>query len=208
MDRRDSLAAAAEISDLYKFHVPLVLSEDGLVCARELDPKKFDLGLEIYGIPDDSTVRLHHPMTARLQSLRRSLIQLQERVGADWIGIYRKMRGVGPQKEEETLVKECYLGAPSRVFFPIRPMLAYSTNARVASHRKTHVIDNTAAAEAYYQCDARVLSECCVPVIDKSGDLLGIVDAESFQKYYFHPERVHTLETFAQELAVSGLMTV
>ena len=42
----------------------------------------------------------------------------------------------------------------------------------------------------YYACDGDVQSELCAPIISEDGTVLGIIDAESFQKRHFNAQRV------------------
>ncbi|VEB42391.1 Uncharacterised protein [Chromobacterium violaceum] len=41
----------------------------------------------------------------------------------------------------------------------------------------------------YYECDPKVKSEICLPVLHSDDNVLGIIDAESFAAGHFTPER-------------------
>jgi putative methionine-R-sulfoxide reductase with GAF domain len=193
------MSSSDPTAHLYKFTIPKVVSADGLVCSKELDPQPYDIGLHVYHIPDDPQVRASHPMTARLEALQRIVSDLARRTQSDWLGVYRMIDGV--------LVKESYVGAPSRIYFPPQ-LYETSTNVRVGADQKTVVISDVAQHDgAYYECDGRVRSEACVCIrCPRSGRTLGIIDAESFTPGTFTADRVHMLEIAAMLLAESNLL--
>jgi len=40
----------------------------------------------------------------------------------------------------------------------------------------------------YYECSSKVQSELCVPILRSDGTVIGIIDAESWQKNAFTPQ--------------------
>jgi hypothetical protein len=105
------------------------------------------------------------------------------------------------------LVKEGYTGSPSRPFFPLTEGFAQrSNNSRVGMYGELIVIADTrvfsgpdgASEDVYYQCDAKVRSEACLPVFRPGalnaasrpsaehgsggdGGVIGIIDAECWR---------------------------
>lgn len=98
-------------------------------------------------------------------------------------------------------MKLAYRGAPSRPFFPLTEEFAKnSTNSKVGLTGKLILIDNVSEYyDGYYECDQRVQSEVCVPII-KNGNIIGIIDAESHQKNFFTSEKVDEIVRVCNEL--------
>jgi putative methionine-R-sulfoxide reductase with GAF domain len=184
----------AQAESLWSYPVP-ELSPDG-ACS---------LGDRLSGLPFSLQSRLG-PATVELTKvllrIKAALDNLNRRIAADWLGVYLRVEA----KPTPVLVKLAYLGAPSRAEFPMSEDFAErSNNVRVALFGKAVVIPDVdahrAAGGAFYVCDARVGSEVCLPVPSRSTGPLGIVDAESFNKGHFGPDRVCMLAAFALQLA-------
>ena len=91
---------------------------------------------------------------------------------------------------EPVLVKLAYYGAASRAEFPLSSEFAkISNNSTVGLTGKAKVINDVAAylgtGGEYYTCDPKVQAEACLPLYNQSGKIIGIVDAEDFNKNVF-----------------------
>ncbi len=180
--------------DLFRYPVPK-LSEDG-ACSlvEELADQPYDLSPWFGGETQEAVAAL-----TQLQALVESV---NHKVGADWLGIYQRMG----QGEDARLVKLAYLGLPSRAEFPLTEAFAEkSNNSRVGLSGWGVVIEDIAAWRAdgggYYECDPKVRSEVCLPVVDEHDRVLGIIDAESSQQGFFTPEKQVWLAALAIVLA-------
>ena len=89
------------------------------------------------------------------------------------------------------LVKLAYVGRPSRAIFPLNSLFhTISNNSWVAMEGRPKLIQDVAAYDGpYYACDGDVQSELCAPILGDDGAVLGIIDAESFQKGHFDAQR-------------------
>lgn len=106
---------------------------------------------------------------------------------SDWFGIYQKR--ANPQGEL-VLMKLAYYGAPSRAEFPLtKEFAAMSNNSSVGLSGKGRVINQVSAYRAaggeYYTCDPQVNAEACLPIMSEQGEVLGIVDSETFLEHTF-----------------------
>ena len=130
------------------------------------------------------------PETERaLQRLQVFCQAFEARTGMEWFGIYQARTN---QEQQPVLVKLAYYGAPSRAEFPLTPEFArMSNNSTVGLTGKARVINDIpqylAQGGDYYTCDPKVLAEACLPLFDQSGRIVGIIDAEAFQKDVFNP---------------------
>jgi L-methionine (R)-S-oxide reductase len=139
-----------------------------------------------------------HPNTQRLAALGKLLRELHQKLdNVDWIGVYRKVDHDGLAQ----LVKESYLGAPSRPFFPLTEEFAQgSNNSWVGLNGKAKLVqDITQYQGPYYECNSLVLSELCAPIFFKD-QVIGIIDVESHSKDFFTPERVLAVANFCVQL--------
>jgi L-methionine (R)-S-oxide reductase len=105
-----------------------------------------------------------------------------------WFGIYLL-------KKKKTLVKYAYIGEFSKAEFPVDEENAKkSNNAFVAYYNKDiYIPDVENHTGVYYACDAKVMSELCLPLVHpKTKKVIGIIDCEDFRKNYF----THRLEYF------------
>ncbi|HSG52275.1 MAG TPA: GAF domain-containing protein [Rheinheimera sp.] len=122
-----------------------------------------------------------------LQVLNNIAAFYQQQSGLDWFGIYQARDNV---QGERVLVKLAYYGAASRAEFPLNTEFAkISNNSTVGLTGKAKVINDVAAylgtGGEYYTCDPKVQAEACLPLFDQSGKIVGIVDAEDFNKNVF-----------------------
>lgn len=106
---------------------------------------------------------------------------IEQNYQIDWFGIYQS-RNIDGQTQ---LLKLAYYGAPSRPLFPVNEAFAQiSNNASVALSNTARIINDVeeyvANGGEYYTCDPKVKSEACIPLFDKTGNNIGIIDAETF----------------------------
>jgi putative methionine-R-sulfoxide reductase with GAF domain len=176
--------------DLYRYQVPKLGEGGSCSLIDELDETPYDLRV-ILGAETADT-------TAALVNLHALLDSVNNKIGADWLGIYRKI-GVG---NNAVLVKLAYQGLESRAEFPLTEAFAeHSNNSRVGLTGWAVLVDDVAQWRAegggYYECDPKVKSEVCLPVLGGDDNVLGIIDAESFQTGHFTPERLVWLAALA-----------
>ncbi|HBN90841.1 GAF domain-containing protein [Rheinheimera aquimaris] len=122
-----------------------------------------------------------------LQKLSAIVAFYQQHSALDWFGIYQARSNVAG---EPVLVKLAYYGAASRAEFPLSSEFAkISNNSTVGLTGKAKVINDVAAylgtGGEYYTCDPKVQAEACLPLYNQSGKIIGIVDAEDFNKNVF-----------------------
>lgn len=180
--------------DLFRYRVP-ELSEDG-ACSlvEELADEPYDLSVWFGGETEAAR--------SLLTNFNALVDSVNQKVGADWLGIYRRA-GEG---KDARLVKLAYQGLPSRAEFPLtEEFAAGSNNSRVGLTGWGVLIDDVAAWRAegggYYECDPKVKSEVCLPIVDEHDRVLGILDAESSQLGYFDASRQVWLAALAVVLA-------
>lgn len=185
-------ATPSALNALYTYKVPK-LSPDGSCSLKgELDPTPYDLSKVLGGRSVQNSFAL-----LTLDALVESV---QQSAGTDWLGIYqRRQLPSGP-----ALVKLAYRGVESRPEFPLTEEFAKtSNNSAVGLSGKARVLQDVKAhldgGGAYYECDPKVLSEACLPLLDHNGKVIGILDAESTKASHFTPERLATLVSLATE---------
>jgi len=183
--------AIGDPASLYTYSVPMLTEDGSCSVVDQLAPVPYDLG-PILGGRSDQTTR-------RLSLLARLVERVQETTGAEWVGIYqRRAHPAGG----ETLVKVAYVGRPSRAEFPLtREFAERSTNSTVALTGRATVIEDVSrhveAGGGFYVCDDGVQSEACVPILDGTGGVAGIVDAEANPKGFFGAERLAVVAALA-----------
>jgi len=182
--------AVTDPDSLYTYDVPM-LTEDGTCSVvDQLAPVPYDL-TPILGGRSEQTTR-------RLALMERLLERAQETTGADWIGIYQRRRNAGG----EVLVKLSYVGRPSRAEFPLtREFAERSTNSTVGLTGRSMLIDDVGrhveAGGGFYVCDDGIQSEACVPILDDSREVAGIVDAEAKPRSFFGADRLAVIAALA-----------
>lgn len=193
-DLLDAMGAAPAVSDtdaLYRYPVPMLSDDGACSIVDELSPTPYDLAGILGGRSEQAT--------RRLGLLRRLVERAQQTTGADWVGVYaRRTRASG----EPVLVKVAYVGRPSRAEFPLtREFAEGSTNSSVGLTGRALVIDDVArhveAGGGFYVCDAEVQSEACLPLLDDTGAVVGILDAEAKPKGFFSVARLAMLTGLA-----------
>ena len=173
------LANTADTEVKWQYQVP-ELGEGG-ACSLfgHLADEPYDLSAILGGKTDANQ--------QALQVLNNIAAFYQQQSGLDWFGIYQARDNV---QGERVLVKLAYYGAPSRAEFPLNTEFAkISNNSTVGLSGKAKVINDVAAylgtGGEYYTCDPKVQAEACLPLFDQSGKIVGIVDAEDFNKNVF-----------------------
>jgi len=150
---------------------------------------------------DDSLV--HHKETLRLWRLNKVVALMKERLGIDWVGIYRRVA----VDSGEALVKEAYRGEPSRALFPLNEDYAKkSNNSWVGLNKTCKIIQDVTNYEGpYYECSKKVQSEFCAPIVTAQGELLGIIDAESWSRGFFARHTILEIFKVCHDLAAIRL---
>ena len=197
--RRDVYELAC-LRELYAYQVPTLNAAGTCSNLSKLAKRPMSLAHDAYRMDEDiwkdEESLLAHPLTRRLQSLNNIVNQLRLHTGADWIGVYRMVKADG----ELALLKESYLGEPSRSVFPVNEEFAHkSTNSWVALHARGRSIPDThnrGEGVAYYECSGKVKSELCVPIYRKRLDgtlvweVVGIIDLESWRVNHFDHQMI------------------
>jgi L-methionine (R)-S-oxide reductase len=115
-----------------------------------LEPNPFDLAKEVFAI--DSNSPSFKEQVLRLQKLNQIVERIHELVPVDWFGIYRRVEYQGYYSDfifltfrsTDSLIKEAYLGEPSRAVFPLTKEFAeISNNSWVGISGKSRVIQVT-----------------------------------------------------------------
>lgn len=195
-------ATEATVEDRYVYPVP-EQDEHGTCSVGPAD-EQYNLA-PICGLEYDPERLRDHPNTARLVALQETAERLAEETDADWLGVYR--RATTPDGDE-VLVKEAYVGEPSRAEFPLTDEFAgRSNNATVGRTGDAVLVDDVDDHDGpYYECDSRVDSEFCCPVLTGE-DVIGVLDAEAHEPGFFTEERVLTIAGVCAGLADSDLLT-
>lgn len=186
-------ATPTALNGLYTYKVPRLSADGSCSLHAQLDPTPYDLSKVLGGRSVQNSFAL-----LTLDALVESVHQ---QIGVDWLGIYqRRELPSGP-----TLVKLAYRGVESRPEFPLTEAFAKaSNNAAVGLSGKAVLLQDVrahrAAGGAYYECDPKVQSEVCLPLLDPNGKVVGILDAESNKAAHFTPERLAVLISLASEL--------
>lgn len=194
--------AAETVEDRYVHPIP----EEGAQRVNGVGPvdDRYNLA-PICGLEYDPERLRDHPNTARLVALHQTMEHLAEELNVDWIGVYRHATTPGGAP---VLVKEAYVGADSRAEFPLTDEFAARSNVSSVGRTGNAALVNDLAAYdgPYYECDERVQSEFCCPVL-AGEDVLGVVDAEAHDSGFFTEERVLTIAGACAGLADSDLLT-
>jgi L-methionine (R)-S-oxide reductase len=192
--KKQSLPATpTALNMLYQFRVPRLSADGSCSLHGELDPKPYDL-TSAFGARTLQT-------SVCLLTLRALITALRRELELDWLGIYQ-VRGLASGR---ALVKLAYGGTVSRAEFPLTEAFAEkSNNAWVAMHGKArHIVDlkaHVAAGGVYYECDPKVQSELCLPVLRDDGSVVGIIDAESANPGHFSSQRLAAVVALALEV--------
>lgn len=191
--RKASIPASPHaLNRLYTYPVPKLSADGSCSLVDELEPKPFDLATVLGGRGMKTTLSL--------MVLSGFVEAATKGTGLDWLGVYQ-LRSTAAGR---ALVKLAAKGVPSRAEFPVTDEFAKkSTNVVVALSGKAQVIADVRAhaksGGAYYECSPTVQSEACVPIFDRAGTLVGIVDAEDSKPNRFDPETLGWVVALACE---------
>lgn len=188
-----------ELTNLYTYPVPKPGPGGTCSLTNDLAEQTYNLAQTLGLKSKISNLQSHH-LTLRLWRLNQVVAALDEQTHIDWIGIYRKIE---KSTGAVVLLKEAYRGRPSRAEFPLTEEFAsHSNNSTVGLTGKGIVIQSIQNYNGpYYQCDAAVQSECCLPIINQNGIVTGIVDAESFHPEFFTQKRILNIVQVCRDLA-------
>jgi putative methionine-R-sulfoxide reductase with GAF domain len=211
--------SAEQLHSMLRYKVPKVAAHGGCSRKKEWEELPFDLGAAL-GVPSDA---VSHPEITRLWRLNSIIESLQVTTNCDWVGVYHVRRP--DQAASKSLMKEAYRGEASRALFPLTAEFAeQSNNSFVGLNAKARLIEDiNTYSGSYYECDAKVQSELCVPIIDLRNGLSqsvdspdsvqiaadadrpavsvrGIIDAESFKAHFFTREVMACVAHTAYEL--------
>jgi putative methionine-R-sulfoxide reductase with GAF domain len=193
-DLMEAMGEKVEIADpssLYTFPVPMLTDDGSCSIVDEMAPVPYDLAGALGGRTEQTT--------RRLALLERLVERVRETTATDWVGIYQRRTNAAG---EPVLVKVSYVGRPSRAEFPLTQAFAQrSTNSTVGLTGRATVIDDVAkhveAGGGFYVCDDGIQSEACVPILDDSRRVVGIVDVEAKAKGFFGAERLAIIAALA-----------
>ena len=186
-DLVDAMGEKVEVGDestLYTYTVPMLTEDGSCSIVDQLAPVPYDLAAILGGRSEQTT--------RRLALLERLVERVQETTGADWVGIYQRRTNA---QGLEVLVKVAYVGRASRAEFPLTHEFAQrSTNSTVGLTGRATVIDDVSkhveSGGGFYVCDDGVQSEACLPILDGSRGVAGIIDVEAKPRAFFGAERL------------------
>lgn len=190
--------------DLYCYRVPKLGEGGSCSLVDELEAQPYDVSPWLGGKSPAADAALR-----QLNALVEATLQT---VPADWLGVYCRFERDGLPR----LVKLAYRGLPSRAEFPLTEDFAlFSNNSRVGLSGRAAIVADVAtwqaAGGAYYECDPKVQSEVCLPVLAADGRVVGILDAEDARPGFFGAAEQATLAALALALsapfsALSGVV--
>lgn len=106
-----------------------------------------------------------------------------------WTGFYV----VDPEKPGELVVGP-YQGSMGCLRIPFGKGVC----GAAAANRETQLVEDVHAFPGHIACDARSESEIVVPVLDKDGNLIAVLDVDSDQKAMFDEADKDGLETIVR----------
>lgn len=103
----------------------------------------------------------------------------------------------------DILLKLAYWGSISRSEFPLtKEFASHSNNSTVGITGKAVIVESVSDYTGpYYECDAQVESEFCCPILGRDRQVMGIIDAESFEKNFFTQEKIIQIAKVCMDLA-------
>jgi L-methionine (R)-S-oxide reductase len=221
----------ADAESLAAYRVPRLGDGEG-GCGVGLEPEPFRVLDELCGASAPEPERQRQLW--RLRRLRGACAALSTRVRAEWVGVYESRASPlpGATVGERALLKLAYVGAPSRAWFPLTEEFACGSNNSTSCLRRQAIVIHdvrllqdevkgaavaeggataapTAIASAstpYYVCDTKVRAEVCAPIIRGDGEVIGLVDCESWTADNFASVDVAAVLRLAAELAEADLL--
>ena len=225
---RVSIASASDETinweTIFTYPVPKLSPDGSCSIHGELEKKPYDLRNIFHNVILERSDRIS-PVAATLFRLNRMVECLHTETQSDWTGIYL-VHACHPELAEGSLahashctpalIKLAYRGRPSRAEFPLTQEFArHSNNSTVGLSGKAVLIQNVRehidTGKPYYECDASVKSELCLPIFSNRhpeparfarearrvegsptniGHVIGILDLESFHKNHFTVDKV------------------
>jgi len=181
---------------LYTYYTPKLGANNSCSLSHELEESPYDLR-EILGGESEKTTQI-------LKNLYHIIEIISYKHSIDWIGIYQKRKNING---DFVLVKLAYIGEPSRAEFPLNEKFAKTSNNSMVGLLGTEIIvENISDYKGpYYQCDAKVKSEFCSAILGKNKNIIGIIDAESFQKNFFKKEILKDLRELCLNITENNL---
>ena len=110
----------------------------------------------------------------------------------DWVSIYLL--------DNNKLKLETFLGQPTK---HTSIELSQGICGESAEKKKTLIVDDVQSCKNYLSCSVRVKSEIVVPII-RNGEVLGVIDIDSYKKAAFGNEDKELLETIAAIIAAKA----
>lgn len=109
--------------------------------------------------------------------------------GCDWVGFYRvvapDLLKIGP-----------YQGEPSCLVIPFDRGVCGSA----ARQRKIQLVDDVDLFEGHIACSSSTKSELVIPLFNRGGQLLGVLDIDSNQLEFFKWQDAHQLDRMLRQL--------
>lgn len=181
---------------LYKYFTPKLGENGSCSIANSLERSPYDLSVILGGKSKKTT--------DTLQDLNTKIQDIANQYSIDWLGIYQKRVNA---ENITVLVKLAYIGKSSRAEFPLTKEFSKLSNNAFVGLTGEEVLLNDVSKHAgsYYQCDVQVKSEFCAPLFSTAGEIIGIVDAESFTKGFFNLEVLSMLRNFCSNISEHNL---
>ncbi len=191
-----------DIENLYSYKVPKISENGSCSTSKEAEKEKHNL-CNNYKIDFDYEELSNSKTTTRLWILKKLNEKVKSDIECAWLGIYRKI-----EDKPEYLLKESYFGEFSRAEFPLTKEFAEtSNNSTVGLNGKAIIVNNVEDYDGpYYQCDAKVNSEFCCPIIDSNNKIIGIIDAEDFKKEFFTDKKILQIAKVCFDLGEKDLL--
>ena len=194
---KNQINAKDDIQKLLSYRVPKLTPEGTCSAGDELDDTPYDLGqiLRDNGLAEEGIFEL-------VSTVDVAVASLYVEIKPDWVGVYKKLR----TPSGEALVKIAYRGLPSRAEFPLTAEFAeHSNNSTVGLSGKAVLVnsvkDHLKKGQPYYEGDAKVQSELCVPIFSAEKEVIGIIDIESFREHFFNDEKIAKIEAVCSDLS-------
>ena len=175
----------SDAASLGSWRIPTA-SADGTCSSAKLSAAPFSIIGELTTAGAEQTFALR-----RLWVMRKVAEELSSLTGAQWAGVYEVVTSVRSDAGGDTpcLLKLAYVGSPSRAWFPLTTdFAAKSNNSAVALSGDAciiHDVRRLPPTANYYECDGKVRSEACVPILSSHGNVIGLIDVESFAPQAF-----------------------
>ncbi len=199
-------ASDDELLALWSYRVPELSTDGACSLTHQLAAEPFDLRAPELRALDPGSLRAH-PETLRLARLNAIAEALHAETRSDWTGIYRRVKRA---EASDALRKEAYRGRPSRALFPLTEEFARQSNNSTAALTLRAIVvedvdEHVRAGRPYYECDAEVRSELCLPIVS-DGRAIGLLDLESFAPRAFGRDATLAASLVALTLVGAGLL--